>query len=486
MPALGRQPMRHDNRGGHAAAIGIRGSLFVLMLGRTVMLVVLASLATTAAAQTPQRPVPAKPDPAFEAARAVFEAWPEAERRAVQDALVWTGDFASVITGGFGRRTYEAIMAYRTRTGLAPGGGVEGPDRAALLSAGEAARRAARFRVQTDPASGASLGVPERLLSRRSPLPGGTRWQSADGRATLDTRSFPAGGTSLDALFAKAAAASPGRTITYILKKPDFVVVTGETATGRFYIRYAAGPAGIRGFALGYDKTLAGEIDRLVIAVANSFVPFPEPAPGAGPSVEVARPPPTPANASPAARATGLAVSPGLVLTSAAALEGCRMPRVGGGPARPGARDVGGALLLLGIDGASGVRAAIPAIRTGPPGPDESVAVLGADATGASLAPGMTGPGGLTAPLQPGGGGAPVLDRSGRLVGLVARMPASPGLVSGVLPPARYALVPGGSVSAFLAANGIDATAREAGAAETFGAAAAPVLAGVVAITCGG
>ena len=64
--------------------------------------------------------------------------------------------------------------------------------------------------------------------------------------------------------------------------------------------------------------------------------------------------------------------------------------------------------------------------------------------------------------------------------------PSPPGLVSGVLPPARYALVPGGSVSTFLAANGTGATAREAGAADTFGAAPPPVLADGAAITRGG
>ena len=60
---------------------------------------------------------PAAPDPAFEAARAAFEALPEAERKGLQDALVWTGDYNSVVTGTFGRRTYEALLAYAARTG---------------------------------------------------------------------------------------------------------------------------------------------------------------------------------------------------------------------------------------------------------------------------------------------------------------------------------------------------------------------------------
>ena len=61
----------------------------------------------------------------------------------------------------------------------------------------------------------------------------------------------------------------------------------------------------------------------------------------------------------------------------------------------------------------------------------------------------------LIAPLQPGAGGAPVLDRSGRLVGLVARYPTAPRRVAGIVPPARLALVPAQAVAVFLAGQGI-------------------------------
>ncbi len=218
-------------------------------------------------APAPRPAGPATPDPAFEAARAAFEARPEAERRAVQDALVWASAYNSVVTGAFGRRTYEAIGAWQTKSGAAATGILDEPARAALLAAGEAARRAARFTVAADPATGLVIGVPERLLPKRSRLaggtvPGGTRWQSPDGRITLDTMAAAPGGADLDALFAQSTLATPERKVTYSLKRPDFTVVTGETPAGKFYIRHAAGPAGLRGFTLSYDKASAREMDR--------------------------------------------------------------------------------------------------------------------------------------------------------------------------------------------------------------------------------
>ena len=428
-----------------------------------------------AQAQTPPRAAPKPPpvgtpaDPASEIARATFEALPEADRKAIQDALVWTGDFNAVVSGGFGRRTFEALSAYRTRSG-----GIDPLDprgRAALLAAGATARTAARFRVAVDPGTGAVMGVPERLLAKRTPLPTGTRWQSQDGRVTLESRAYPPGTETLDALFEKATALLPGRKVTYKLRRPDTVVVTAETGPGLSYIRYAAGPQGVRGFLFGYDRTLAPEVDRLVIAVANAFEPFPVPA-GAGPGLQnhdgagaapamrsaapqAAGQPAAPlASVSPGASiaGAGLAVAPGRVLTASAALEDCPQPRIGTMPARLLATDPAGLALLDAPGAPAPLR---PAARVDSVPSEESIIALAAGTDGIQAAPGETRGTDVIAALQPGSAGAPVLDRSGALVGLVARYPTAPRRVAGVVPPARLPLVPARTVAAFLAAQGL-------------------------------
>ncbi|MCJ2135653.1 serine protease [Methylobacterium sp. J-026] len=432
--------------------------------GATVLLAGLLA-AAQAQAQAQARPVPpraapaagAPVDPAFEAAKAGFEALPEAERRAVQEALVWTGDFNAVVSGAFGRRTFEALDAYRTRAGGADP--LDPRGRAALLAAGAAARAAARFRVAVDPGSGAVMGVPERLLAKRTALPSGTRWQSQDGRVTLETRAYPPGTETLDSLFEKATAPLPSRKVTYRLRRPDSVVVTAETGTGRSYIRYAAGPAGVRGFLFGYDRALAPEVDRLVIAVANAFAPFPEAAAvPTDPGAATARPAPARPEAGPApaqevsSAGAGLTVAPGRVLTAAAVLEGCAAPRIGGAPARTLAADPAGLALLDAPGAPAPLR---PAGRVEPVGTEDGLIALAPGPDGIGAAPGSAAGGDVIAALQPGSAGAPVLDRSGRLVGLVARYPAAPRRVAGIVPPARLPLVPVRAIGPFLAAQGI-------------------------------
>ncbi len=83
------------------------------------------------------------------------------------------------------------------------------------------------------------------MLPKRDVNPnGGSRWQSPDGKITLDTRAFKDGETDLPALYERnLAIQSPGRQVAYKVLRPDFFVVSGETATGKFYTRYAAAPA---------------------------------------------------------------------------------------------------------------------------------------------------------------------------------------------------------------------------------------------------
>ena len=116
--------------------------------------------------------------------------------------------------------------------------------------------------------------------------------------------------------------------------------------------------------------------------------------------------------------------------------------------------------------------------RTEPVGAEERLIALAPGPDGIQAAPGEARGGDVIAALQPGSGGAPVLDRSGSLVGLVARYPAAPRRVAGVVPPARLPLVPARAVTTFLAAQGLSAATphRDNGPG-----AVAPA---VVAITC--
>ena len=55
-------------------------------------------------------------------ARTAFEALPENDRKIIQDALIWTGNYSGVADGVFGRQTFEAVSAYQQSQRMPPTG----------------------------------------------------------------------------------------------------------------------------------------------------------------------------------------------------------------------------------------------------------------------------------------------------------------------------------------------------------------------------
>lgn len=403
----------------------------------------LSSLMLAALAAFTSQPIGAQSsssEGAFDAARGAFETMAEAERKAVQDALIWTGDYSGVANGAFGRQTYAAIAAYQTRL-RQPSNGILTPQvRSSLFDAAQQVRNAAGFAVVDDSKTGIRIGVPTKTLPKQSTNPsGGSRWQSADDKVTLDTRVAPPD-TTLQALYDRTIAIqTPGRVVSYRVLRPDFFVVAGETAGGKFYTRYSSGPEGLRGFSIGYDKAIAPQIDRLVVAIANSFTPFPT-------AVAVSQAPTSPSQPelkrpTQSVIGTGIAVGSHQVLTTAPVasckevlVSGLKPRQIAGrGPfvldfaedvkAKPlkAARQAlveGASLLVVGFNDEGG---------------KPSLVALPAQALFNGL---------ISAPLQPGTSGAPILDRRGALVGLVNAVPSEHRKIAGVVPASSYPIVP--------------------------------------------
>lgn len=432
------------------------------------------------------------PDPALQAAMRAFDALSETERKAIQADLIWTGHLNSTATGAFGPLTFRAVNAFKGAQGAADGM-LAPAERQALARAAQTARTAAGFSLLTDERSGVRLGIPQKLLPKRDANTlGGSRWQSADQRVTLDTSAVPQG-EPLPSLFEKATAPNPNiqRRVTYKLLRPDFFVIAGETPSGKFYRRVAAGPAGTRGFSIGYDKALSASFDRVVTAIADSFEPFP----GAEPTKPASSPAPVaarPEAARPVSErvGTGLVVAPGLVLTARTAVEGCKSVRAGGRAATLRPVDPAGGLALVEVAGLS--VAERPAFAGDvAPSAGESVLALafarGADGGLAAVAlPGEVVAAGaaVSLPLQPGQAGSPVFDRQGRLLGVVASEPPAGGLVAGVAPLRRYALAGAEMLRPVLAKAEVALSPGPAGGTLSTGAIVARNAPALVAIAC--
>ena len=397
-------------------------------------------LSPLASAQTPPT-APSADDAAMAAQKAAFMGLPEASRKALQEALVWLGLYVGVNDGDFGKRTRDAILAFQASLKAPADGALSAPELKALLTAAQKAREAAGFQDVSDPKTGARIGAPLKLLRA---LPG----------ARLD---FAANADAdLGALYTRLSAATPSRKIAYKAIRPDaFFVVSGQDGPVKFYTRFDKSPNAspqIRGFTFAYPASQTAYLDRIAIAIANSFEPFPESAGtpvanAAAPSTP--NPPPAPP-AVPQPAATALVVAPGKALTALKA-EDCPHPTVAGKPVRIERADAATGLVMLAGDFASNGGA--PQLGS----PAQDLVILGFSgprvaASSASFTGGDARPV-VTAAVDKGASGGPVFDRRGALVGLVAPIAGEPKRVGSVALASPHRLIPPDALRAFLGAS---------------------------------
>ena len=438
-----------------------------------------AALAALAQAKPPAPPPPAAPevsDLTYSIAETAFNALPEAERRALQDALIWTGDFQSVVTGAYGKRTQAAINAYAKRLNLPATGMLDPAGRSGLAATGSKEKEAFGFRAVSDPDWGGTIALPVKILSKTSGSKGARRYAAPKGDANLEVFELANTATTpLDAIFAQAKAAAQGRTVRYSLLRPDFFVVSGEDNGKTFYSRVAKGKGNLRGYTLSYDNGLKSPFDKISIAIANSFDPFPV---AGGVAVAATQPGVPAAPAASAQRAvletTGLVVAQGQVLAILPA-SGCNDPSAGKAKARILREDKAAGLALLDAPGIAARPLAAGAASEGaavvlffqPSGGQALLAAAAGELTGGA-------PPRLRAPLLGGKSGGAVFDRAGAVIGLVRGSAAAM--------PASYEIVPAATAFAFAAPN--PKPAAGGSATHTVGEIVAQAGASVVPVFC--
>jgi peptidoglycan hydrolase-like protein with peptidoglycan-binding domain len=443
-----------------------------------------------------------------EAQKSAFLAMPEADRKAVQDALGWLGLYNGAVDGAFGKRTRDSILAYQGGVDATADGVVSAPQLAALKAAAQKARAAVGFELIDERRSGVRIGAPLKILDKLAMIGADVAIEKADGSVTLAMQARTGEDVDLAALYGKLIADSPGRKVTYkAMKADEFFVVAGEEAARKFYSRFAKAPANwsggpsLRGFTFSYPKAQAADLDKVALAIANSFEPFsssPASLDAAAARATstltwrdivkvatanaVAQPAPPSA---PETTATGLIVAPGQALSAIGGAD-CANPTVDGKAAKSLRADAATGLMLFAGDFGAG--APSPSYGAGSaelvlsiePGATPGKTTL--EASAATPTPAGEGRQAILAALTKSASGAPVFDRKGALEGLVAPIKDEPKRVAGVALVGPHALITLDAIKSFLGQAGAEAPAEAPvlGAGEI----AREKRASVVAIVC--
>src|SRR3954447_18212361 len=261
------------------------------------------------------KPAKAEQKVTLDAIAASYTAIPLTERIAIQNDLVWTGDYNGLINGDFGDRAIAAVKAFQKRNGGKETGVLNQPERASLAAAAKPRQEAVGWRTVQDLVSGARLGIPAKLMPNTQMSGGISKWSSSRGEVQAETFRIAQPG-ALSPIFERMKKEPAGRQTEYSVLRPDFFVIAGLQNLKKFYLRAQLRGEEVRGFTALYDQAMTGIMEPVVVAMSSAFAAFPSgAAPPARRKVEYA---------------TGVAVAPGHIITSREALDGCYVVTVAG------------------------------------------------------------------------------------------------------------------------------------------------------------
>jgi peptidoglycan hydrolase-like protein with peptidoglycan-binding domain len=189
---------------------------------------------------------------------------------AIQESLIWTGDYDGPVDGSLGSETREGLAAFQSREGQPATGRVNTAALKKLAEVSAAAKRDAGWRLAIDGKSAIVLWIPGALLPKDEAGADGRTFSSEDGDTRLALFSVK---TSLAEL-RKAARAVSGRRIDDDKSDKTSFTVAGED-NGRGFVEFATGGKTAKGFRLSFPLPDADRMRRIGAAMAEAFVANP-------------------------------------------------------------------------------------------------------------------------------------------------------------------------------------------------------------------
>jgi peptidoglycan hydrolase-like protein with peptidoglycan-binding domain len=439
---------------------GLAGFVMRSMLAATLMFATAADasaqMTTPPIAGTKPKTVQTVPvRPAFQTPSEAADAMAQAERLSLQSDLAWAGQYNGAITGEVSERMVNAIKGYQKAKGGKPTGVLNPQERATLADTARRKQESVGWKIVMEPASGARLGIPGKLVPQQKTDASGSKWTSPTGTVqVLLSRRKEAGPTT--AKLAEQEKKEPaGRKVDYSVVKPDFFVLSGLQGLKKFYVRGTSRGDEVRIMTILYDQATETTVEPVVIAMSSAFDAFPSgPQPGPPPRKTVEY-------------GTGVVASDdGAIVTDRLVTDRCLAITIAGyGNADRVAEDREHDLALLHIYGARGLKPLSLAgggARTtidvvGIADPQSQGGAASASSLKAALASVNGGDAALSPPPAVGFSGSPAIDGDGKFAGIALLKPVIVAGPASLIPAAQAVMVSADAVRDFLKANDVAA-----------------------------
>ena len=191
-------------------------------------------------------------------------------------SLIGTGDFDGLLDYGFTKRLYKAVNAFKAREGLATDGILKKSEIEMLSGRATPFFGALGLQYYSHPITGSKLFVPRSVFDVQATTSHGLAFERNDSNLSLSFDAYPSSEKTFLELYNSVMRVHSQRQIEYNVIHDNFFVVSGVHRGRKFYTWMSATRASSTGFTLSWSPVWATTGKKISILLANSYVSEPK------------------------------------------------------------------------------------------------------------------------------------------------------------------------------------------------------------------
>ena len=211
----------------------------------------------------------------YQQAKSYFDSLDTDAKISITLSLIGTGDFDGLLDYGFTKRMYRAVNAFKAREGLASDGILMKSEIDLLSSKAGPFFEALGLQYYSHPITTSKLFVPRSVFDSQITTSRGFAFERNDNNLSLSFDAYFNSEKTFLELYDLVTRVSPQRQIEYKIIHDNFFVVSGVHNGRNFYTWMSATRASSTGFTLSWSPVWETTGKKISILLANSYVAEP-------------------------------------------------------------------------------------------------------------------------------------------------------------------------------------------------------------------
>ncbi|MDY8110425.1 serine protease [Fulvimarina sp. 2208YS6-2-32] len=198
-------------------------------------------------------------------------------RQGLQIRLAWAGDYVGPFDGIVGPRTLRAIRDFQARHGMDPNGVITDEMLTRLVGLSDSIQNGLGVAFAEDEKSGSRMLIPFNRVVDSGRTDVGNLWRSEDGRLEVETVRVAGSGQTLKGLYDVLLTETDTRSVTGSEFGGEWFKVFGKDAGREYLMRFEVGKTDatdLRGFSVSYDPAIEDEVEPFLSVASELFEPF--------------------------------------------------------------------------------------------------------------------------------------------------------------------------------------------------------------------